>query len=497
MSRCLSELPFEILSSIVAHVDVVRTLLHLSLTCSRLHDYIEKEGFRVFVQNRFPLAKPPPYWRDAAHALTSVSRAWDEKSLLAESIKPLHHVVRLPRGRESSSLRRGSRQQTMGYQPVIDSYDEQTGKDWTSRREVLAWGAGAELIVRLTDMGEEIEKGWQYAFSSHRDEPRHEQPILPYDRNHHRIMWMTYKENWESDGRGDITSVNLFRPSQINLDGEEHIITGRANGSLDHVALSANRATSKIVTRYITNDRPVQSASLSTASKPLLAACLSGGTIAIYTVQSSALRADPSQEISLISDGNPCKIWSTRFLTPERLAVGLGRSREPIHIYEISPHGISETPLRKFGLARTDTESSYKMRMRQVDRSITGASVYPLAPIGPFSKAGGGAGVTFLSGWYDGSARYTHHRSPNKPLLTHRTDFMTSALQLHTPRFSKIRWTVPQSTQYSPSPVSVSSPAAPVSPSSKVSISACPAENIISPPTSIHTILKLLKPRKL
>ena len=412
MSSYLSDLPFEILSSIVAHVDIARTLLHLSLSCKRLHDYIEKDGFRVFVQNRFPSVQPPPPWKDAAHALTSLSHAWDRKAFQAKSIQPPHHVVQLPRGRKSLYHRQSSRPQTMGYQSVIDSYEEQIKEDWTSRREVLVWGAGAELIMRLTDKGEEAEIKRQRASSSRSYRSGRKGFTLQFDRSHHQTRWISYKESWETDGRGDITSIKLLRPLQRYSNDAEQVIIGRANGSLDRVALSASRVTSNIITRYSTNGRFVRSVSLSSTSDPILAACLSSNTIALYPTRSSTQNTAPDQEISVLSDERSSKVWSTQFLTPERLAVGLGRTKEPIHIYEIASNGINDIPLRKFGLADTDTESSSDIGILSTAQTTGGASVYPIVPVSPASQAGSATGTTFLSGWYNGSIRYASSLLP-------------------------------------------------------------------------------------
>jgi hypothetical protein len=51
----------------------------------------------------------------------------------------------------------------MGFQPVIDSYEDWTADKWSSRKEVLALGAGAELVVRLKTMGDRAEQMWQLA----------------------------------------------------------------------------------------------------------------------------------------------------------------------------------------------------------------------------------------------------------------------------------------------------------------------------------------------
>ena len=48
----LVSLPPELLTQIVAHVDTVRAVLRLALTCKMAHAFVENDGFRVFVQTR-------------------------------------------------------------------------------------------------------------------------------------------------------------------------------------------------------------------------------------------------------------------------------------------------------------------------------------------------------------------------------------------------------------------------------------------------------------
>lgn len=136
MALRFDQVPPELLVQIVSHCETATTLLSLSLTCKRIHDFIEKDGFRVFAQSRFPSFKTPPYWKDAAHGLTTLSRNWDRKAFLARRIEPYNepHLTRKPiRGMPPS------RNQTMGYQPIIDSHEEWIGGDWSSRKETVVW----------------------------------------------------------------------------------------------------------------------------------------------------------------------------------------------------------------------------------------------------------------------------------------------------------------------------------------------------------------------
>lgn len=399
-----SELPYELLIQIVTHLPTAQSLLHLSLTCRRLHEYVEREGYRVFVQSRISSLNAPPYWKDAAHALTTLSRAWDRKAFIARYIEPPVTVVRLPRGRQDTNYGRSRRHQTIGYQPVIDSYEDWTADDWSSRHEVLAWGAGAGLLVRLKTMGHAAEQMWQ-------DAGNDVETLAKFDQHHHMFEWLAYKEDGHLEGRDDITSVNLLRPGkgtqQLSSGTEEEVVVGRASGELALLSLSASKERSCIRQRYITDDRPVRSATVSKSENVLVAACVSDTALALYPLQSSDTDVSPVSEIAVIPSGKPGRTWSTRFLTHDHLAVGLGPSIEPIHVYNITPAGIFSEPLRKFGTAGADVKMFGDDRVDTTGCTTSGtSSVYPIVPLAASSQAGGREGDLFLSGWYDGVVRY-------------------------------------------------------------------------------------------
>ena len=392
MSLSLAELPVELLDQIVSHFETARTVSRFSRTCKRLHNYVEKDGFRAFVHGSFPSIQTPPYWKDAAHALTTLSRAWDRKAIVARCIFPEKDVVQLPR-KQGHPLPTGpQRGQTIGYRPVIDCYEEVTGGAWTSRKEVLAWGAGAELEVRVKTMGKDIERAW---LSSPKDVR-----TTKYDQFRHRNRWIRYKEDTHQDGRDDITSVNILRPWQKHTDDTEHVIVGRASGELCCVSLSAQSRTS---IHFATDERPVRSAHISSASEPLLAACLSNGAVALYPVNPQASDSKPCNELQVIPTTANTRTWTIRFLNPNRLAVGLGPSPSPIHIFDISN---SQSQIRNFTLPNQHTASD------SMPNPLPTLSVYAVAPLGASSQASGSAGDVFASGWYDGAVMLHDLRSP-------------------------------------------------------------------------------------
>ena len=373
----LAALPPELLGQVVEHIDTARALSHLALTCKKQYGFVEKDGFRIFVQTRFPYIKPPTrpspsFWKDAALGLTSLAKNWDRKAFIAWSINPQKEVSRDPRSQRS----RGRPEhvgQTMGFTPVIDSYEAWYGGDWTSRKEVVAWGAGAALCMRGKVMGKNTGmnthgQGFAYA---------------------------TYNERGANEGLDDITSVNLL--PQQSLNDPEKVIIGRASGGLALIDLSTQTSQSRLVSSFETLGRPVRSAATKLEGKALLAACLSDSTIALYPIDSASSQVTP---ISQVFANSPSRTWSLRFLGRDRLVVGLGQSREPIHVYSTGQGDISQESVRMLEIDDFSSHARTDLPGGNAVRSAT--SVYSLAPIDASSSAGRAEGDIFLSGAYDG-----------------------------------------------------------------------------------------------
>ncbi|KAL8683596.1 MAG: hypothetical protein Q9186_000508 [Xanthomendoza sp. 1 TL-2023] len=388
------DLPPELLGHLISYIQEVQTLLRLGLACKKLHDFVQSDGYRVFVQRHYPWIPIPPSWEDAVHALTKLSLAWDRKSLIPRYIEPPHNAAITAAHNTGSRGRRG---QTMGYQPVIDSYDTWIGSDWTSRRETVAWGAGAELVLRVRWMGPDVEQEWRRA--------AHRQPIGTYfDQHHHKSRWWRVLEPNQADGKDDITIVMLLRETQKLSPGAEYIIVGRASGDLDLLSIAhvAAPGSWKRETRFQTNGQSIRAASVNAAIPPLLAACLEDRTIAIYHVLPGIHSTEPLGKIQFDSLESPCRLWSTVFLRQDRLAVSLGPHVEPIQIFEVKPNAIPQEPVRRMAMVGLHNG-------QHVPNTTT---VYPLVPLPRSSCPCEAEGDLFLSGGYDGTVRLHDLRSP-------------------------------------------------------------------------------------
>lgn len=393
MGSALAQLPLELLAQIISYFETARTLSYFSQTCKTLHDYVERDGFRVFVQNRFPSIQTPPFWREAAHALTTLSRNWDRRALLARYLIPKLDPPSAYSNQRRDNMARRTKKQTMGYQPILDSYEEWVGGNWNSRKQIVVWGAGSELFLRCKKMGKFPESVSQHMLLEG-------QPSRHLDQHHHRSSWATYRDFRFVEGRDDITSTNLL-PS---LSGHDHelMVVGRASGDLSLLDISTSALQSRVVTEFATNRRPVRSATINKESNPLLAVCLSDSSLALYPVHPEDKYTKPSDVTTISVSEKPGKLWCTQFLRSDRLAIGLGSSREPIYVYDVTPDGLSKEPVRRFGFSLQSSASSPKHH--------NSSSVYQFASLGPSSSAGGAEGEVFLSGGYDGNVRYVNLR---------------------------------------------------------------------------------------
>lgn len=398
----LDDLPFELLSHIVSYLPTAQSVHHLALSCRALNDVVQKEGWKVFARSRFPSVPVPGHWRDASHALTTLSRNWDRRALLPRYLNPSSSITILPGGERKPKWSRPIGQ-TMGYQPVIDSYEEWNGNTWSSRREVLAWSAGAEMILRTKQMGEGASELWEECSAEERD--------ALFDHHRHKIDWYIYKPPGSVEGRDDITSINILRPSYNDRGAHERLILGTANGdlSLIEVPLTERDGVELRRTSFRTSGRPVRSAHVSPSSSHL-AACLSDTRVALYSLD-HAVRPDsdtddaiPISEITVVPENRRGqRAWSTRFLSDSRVAVGLGPSTEPVHVYEVTPSELRTDAVRKFGLDGTLWACDDRVVMGGTHTNQS--SVYPIIPIPASSQAGHAAGDVFLSGGYDGMIR--------------------------------------------------------------------------------------------
>lgn len=278
----------------------------------------------------------------------------------------------------------------MGFQPVVDCYEtfvpSQGGGDydWVRRREVLAWSAGAEVLVHERRPG---EKGRE-------------------------TEWWSYRAEGAMEGRDDVTSVRLLRRRQEGVEEGERLVAGTANAKLRLLVMPPREGKRVVATEFETQGRSVRSTSVDEGDG-LLAANLGDTFLAIYSLRDmewasgkGPRRVQPMSHINALPTAKPgCRVWSTKFLSRNTLAIGLGPSVEPIHVFTVTPSGLCAEANRKFSLI-DDLES----RLDSIGTIRTSSSVYPIEPI-PSAVGDTKDATTFLSGGYDGVIRLHDMRS--------------------------------------------------------------------------------------
>jgi hypothetical protein len=153
----------------------------------------------------------------------------------------------------------------------------------------------------------------------------------------------------------------------------------------------------------------------------LLAAEVGDSKICLYTLESGQPKIAPGSEIDIktaarengITLSKAYRPWSTNFLSSNHLAIGLGPSEEPIHVYTLTPSGLSTEHVRKFTLS-----SDHDLEDLLDEIALGGvakkpmSSVYPIIPLPPSSGTSRQDAQIFLSGAYDGVVRLHDLRSP-------------------------------------------------------------------------------------
>lgn len=381
----LEELPSEVLCEIVGHLGQAKSLRCLALTCRALCRFVGREGWKTLVHARFPsIAVPHSDWSQAAHALTTLSRNFDRRAFLAREISPTHAVYLLPEGTFQNQWHKPVKQ-SMGYQAVVDSHEQRVGNRRSSRKEVVAWGAGADLVIRSTDGSRS---------SGVIDERQRRGPHSAQGTP----TWYVYRDPACREGRDDITSLHLVRPAEdhaIDLaEGSSKILVGTASGNLRLLHMQAN--TSQWVQHsYATPGVQVRSVDISSPTSSLIAASFANERLAVYPLLSDDDIVHPASEIEVIPEQRSgCRTWALRFISNDLIAVGRGPAKDLVRVYKVERDGLRSQPVRNFAL-ETDSPKT--------------TSVYPLVNL-PATSQMHSSGLAFLSGGYDGLIRQVKWR---------------------------------------------------------------------------------------
>ncbi|KAH9839619.1 F-box domain protein [Teratosphaeria destructans] len=384
----LTDLPPELLDHITTYLPSAQSLASLGAASKSLHAYVEKDAWHTFIKTHFPSIAPdaPPSYRDATRTLATLSKAWDRRALVSRYIEPGGSIRTYPGGGKVDRWNRPRGQQTIGFTPHLDVYEE-IGPRWQDRTEVFAFSAGAEVCVRQTQ-----RRG----------------------SGNENVQWATYRPLSASEGRDDVTTLHLLKPRDgFGAAEGQKLVIGTANGDLRVVELPEGECQDVPTVYLTTQGLPVRSSSLiSTRSSTLLAANMGDSRVCVYPIDDDAPKIAPLSSVDIRPphvQGERVKhqrVWSTSFLSSQHIAAGIGPSEQPLHILSLTPSGLEKEAIRKFSLQNDlDHVDSFTKR--------SSSSVYPIVPL-PASSASATEGNVFLSGAYDGIIRLHDLRSPRE-----------------------------------------------------------------------------------
>ncbi|KAJ5455394.1 hypothetical protein N7475_010515 [Penicillium sp. IBT 31633x] len=364
----LSELPAEIIYHIATYLPTANSLAHLSETCHRLHGIITSEDYRIFrgfVRNQFPTTETPPFWKDAAQALTSRSRALDRRAIIGRFVVPPVTATKI-------GAHEVTRQDnpTLGYRPAIDSYEIWNGQSWADKKEVLAWGAGNQLVMRIKQTGARPQEDW----------------LLFNDVDH-------------ISSYDDICSLHILSSSKEygNDPDLEHLIFGRVRGDIAHLTISPNKATYEYKRKFKTNGLRLDKTDLSSELDSTLAAHFENGSIAFYHTDTDKEEVEP---FTWLTPESGTRNKYSKLLSSSLVAVGTGEIENSLSISKITPTGVS--PHRSIGISSLDTGSTGLTAKANIG-AIESLNTHPLS---------GSPGEVFLAAWDDCTVRLHDLRSP-------------------------------------------------------------------------------------
>uniref|UniRef100_A0A093UTI2 DNA excision repair protein ERCC-8 n=1 Tax=Talaromyces marneffei PM1 TaxID=1077442 RepID=A0A093UTI2_TALMA len=353
----LADLPSEIIYNIATYLPTVNSLTHLSQTCHRLHKIITADDrvYRLFIRNRFPtLGDVPPYWKDVVQAVTSRSRALDRCAIIARFVVP-SNAARTVGIRDTTRHDRP----TIGYRPTVDSYEVWKGGRWQDREDVLAWGAAAEILLRIKRTGTGAHE-----------------------------TWLRFNDLEHVSSHDDIRGIHLLRPDHQSISvGKQHLIYARASGDVSHIAIDPDDATYHQQQTFVTNNSEIHSLDLSTGPEPVLAVHSFDGNISLYKTTTKDTTVTPFAQLEgETQEGTPRHF--IKFLAPSRLAVGHGKVADTIVVSDLAEDHISTHRELTF-------EDPYHRTLWPRRKARVGA----IAPLGVDSYGGRAHGEVFLAGW--------------------------------------------------------------------------------------------------
>ncbi|EGE06279.1 F-box domain-containing protein [Trichophyton equinum CBS 127.97] len=377
----LLRLPPELIFSIAAFLPTASCLLRLAQTCRRLYTIVAADNYRIFqafVQGQYPTAVVPPLWRDAAHALTLRSHAFRCRAVTARYVEPPSNAARI--GKPKTTRRD---KPTLGYRPVIDSYESWYGNHWFARKEVLAWGAGADVVLRIKDLNSHDRAG--EASGCQQD---------TYDG----AKWVVFNDLPSVNSWDDVAGLHLLGDDSSSVDSldAEDLIVGRRNGELTRLSISPSQGSATHRAFFDTQGHKLDYTDLSVGTERVLAASLDRGEIAFYKLDSDNDSVQPFVSLKAHLHGasrNRC----SKLLSNRRIVVGADGESSKIEVFSFD-----ETDVK--------TECTIRIEDDEAERKPRVTAMAPLPALSSMKETS--SQDLFLSGWEESKIRLHDLRSP-------------------------------------------------------------------------------------
>lgn len=449
----LDTIAAEIFLKVIEFLHTARDLASISKTCRRFRGFVDRDGWRTFVQINFPsliLELPSGVennsieWRDLARSLTAQSRAWDRRAMSAIMLYPKYWatLVQYKGFKAQSSKRDGtdglyqwggvykwvstsktlspfrisgeepvdqpqaqgarrhrpsfSRPQSTPFHPTIDTKLEFSGK-LSSKKQTVVWSTGPEVFVQIRRSGSFLDKAEFDPFDHH----------SAYDEYSSRLNGLTVSHDEFRSGIDDVTSINLLEPStEIRECSPGSVvvdfIVGRASGHIHRYSVSNTGPVRVVANTFHSFEKEgslhrhsVRSTDINSKIRTSLLVACSDKVISLYKTEIEAHDVWPIIEFNIELDLPKSQAWTTKFSSDENLLLGLGQSSQPIHAYKATPTGL--VLAEKFGVQHDISDLS----------ELASNTVYAIEPVSGVSRSGGSSnGDVFLSGCYDGVCRY-------------------------------------------------------------------------------------------
>ncbi|KAK2861482.1 hypothetical protein FQN49_004158 [Arthroderma sp. PD_2] len=383
----LSRLPSELIYFIASFLPTAGCLARLAQTCRHLYNIVAADNYRIFqafVQGQYPAITAPPLWRDAAHALALRSHAFQRHAVSGRFVLTPPNATRIGNPRTIRTDR-----PTLGYRPVIDSYESWYANDWFARKEVLAWGAGADVVLRIKDLGRHDN-----------DDELKVNGTGSRNRSYDGAKWIVFNDLHDVNSWDDVAGLHLLgASSSADCPDREDLIIGRRNGDVVHLSISPSEGSSMVKARFDTNGHKLDHTDLSTGTDRVLAVALDGRSIACYKLDSEDESVQPFASLKTISHG-PSRNRCSKLLSNQQIAVGADGEAAKIDVFNFDPKGVRKE--RTIRIEDDEDESA--------SRKPRVTTIVPLPAL--HSASGRKSSSLFLSGWEDSKTRLHDLRSP-------------------------------------------------------------------------------------